>query len=612
MKKRQLSTLIENAVLPDRAVANMFTGSTSGVYVDLVAKRVVGYVVGTEAAFMLKFDFPGGPESEAEVLNIRDYDDFTAVGAEKKKQSISAIEGMAPEVLDFILPDYDMLATVTPPFGQEELSTADIASVIRYSEDEKVRNIHRLMEEKASGLVSLIQKIKTEKEPPRTAKAYTAPKTAASSEMDYQSYALLRAKSIEEQMEKRWRGIKYDKENPLQVTLAENFYGGKNQLLLGETGIGKTYNPENIAKRNGIACEMIQFETKTDAAVLQGVNVLKQGIFDREPTMHFRYGSLSRAFIEARERAKEFEPTMLILDELLRAEDMSSLIASLSVVEATNEYNLVLFNEVEYVLLDVEGQKGWFAVTDTIDQRSNWFTVSEGGALAGTPHKGVFLTERKNDIAQMHSRGDLPTIRKDQVRRLKDGAVLGYEQRPESIRVPQRALAIIATSNIGENYEVLMGMDNALFRRLAKVPMISPEAEFMVKRTFDLATGFKDEAAKAKTQEIVLKYAANLQRALGRDGIFVNTTARVNFSTIADIVCALDKENPLKLNDDFGGIYKILKAKSLDFVDLEPDMSASDLLENNIVGAIENMVDDIRRSVEMNDTAAAMGVRRGR
>lgn len=458
----------------------------------------------------------------------------------------------------------------------------------RYSKNERVRNIFETIIAKRKELIGIVNgRDKQEQKQDIGA--------------NYRKFAELRAKEISTNMKHRWRSLEFDNENPLQVELVKRFYSGSDTLLIGETGIGKTWNPLNIAKVNGISTKMIQFVQNTDSVDLHGVDVIRQGLFDKEPSMYFRYGQMSMAFIEARDQAKLGEPTMLILDELLRARDQSSLISSLSVSELTDEYVLTLPNVVDYVMLKNHDTNAvsWFAVTEQVDERMTWISIKDG-AIAGAKPKEIFFTTDLALASEMHSRGDLPTIRKDYLKNIQN-SILATGQKNEEIRVPQRAISIIATSNVGEHYDVGMSMDNALFRRLRKLPVQSPPIPFMVNRCLQNVE-FKNDEIKKRSEKIITKFLKTLSERLGKE---IDSTARVNFGTVNDIIESIDLDDPFK-NTGFGNIFDALKSKAYDFVDLDSDSTAEDLIASNVITQIHEMVEVIQMSLDNKESLVNM------
>jgi hypothetical protein len=593
MKVDDLYGMLEKSKKPEGK--DIFADSKVYTYIDLDKENTYVVALIANESIIVKATLlitKKSEDSEIEIINMENFDEFSMNAIKNKKNIIQSLDGVSREAVDYITADYDQLQKIVPPFIPTQKTRAEIISWMRHTSNSAAMNVLKLIKNKKDGLKDVLIKA-TAQTPDGIKREKTQLPQKQVNKIDYPRYVQKRASNIWEKMEKQWREIKYDNENPLQETIAENFYSGKNQLLLGETGIGKTYNPVRMAVQNNIHVSMIQFDQKTDAITLQGVDVIKQGIFDSEASMHYRYGTLARAFLDARERAKEFQPTLLILDELLRTEDMSPLISSLSEVEDTKEYNLILSNIVEFVKLQTSQGEGWFAIADTIDNRNNWYTT-ENKKIEGQAPEGVFITDNESLIAEMNSRGDLPVIRKGKLKELGEEAILGYTQKPEEIRVPKRAMAIIATSNVGERYEVMMGMDNALFRRLAKVPMVSPSAEYMVKQVLSNTVGFSSDSDKKMVGEVITSFLTKMQRVLGKDSIFADSSVRVNFSTVDDIISGLDKSDPFKAdNAGFGGLFRVLKSKAMDFVDLDPDMSAADLLGSNIKEGVETIVNDI-------------------
>ncbi|MDD4969892.1 MAG: AAA family ATPase [Paludibacter sp.] len=505
------------------------------------------------------------------------FDNFSSWGDFSK----SSIEAQKAKFNTYGLKDYTEKAfafNAIDPIVGKEIDFGNLISFvadIRFSNNDHVRALFESILSKRKELVNLLS--------PKS------PESKNDAGNNYRKYAELRSNEIATTMKQKWRSLDFDQDNPLQVEIAKRLFACADILLVGETGIGKTWNPSNIAKRNGIPMKMIQFTQNTDSVDLHGVDVIRQGLFDKEPSMCFRYGQLSMAFMESRDLAKEGTPSMVILDELLRARDQSSLISSLSVSESTNEYVLSLPNVVDYVMLknNTNGATGWFAVTDVVDDRMTWIKMS-GDGIGGEMPKHFFVTKNLTLAAEMHSRGDLPTIRKDHLKNIPN-AILATGQKNEEIRVPQRAVAIIATSNVGEHYDVGMTKDNALFRRLRKTPVLSPPIPFMIERSLSKVE-FSNDDARKKVQKILTKFLTSLDKRAGKE---IATTARVNFGTVDDIIEAIDLDDPFKTTG-FGNVYDAMKSKAYDFVDLDSDSTAEGMMVNPALLQIDEIVEVVR------------------
>lgn len=529
------------------------------------------------------------------IFNLRNgtiqFDHFDNWGDFSKK----SIEEMKNKFAQLSLGDYaDAAFASLPPVPNITKERADFSQLIqwiasiRYSSNDRIRNVFETIVAKRKDLVGVVN---------------NREKSDSKADLgaNYKKFAELRAKDISKEMKQRWRSIQFDNENPIQIELAKRMFSGSDSLLVGETGIGKTWNPLNIANRNSISMKMIQFVQNTDSVDLHGVDVIRQGLFDKEPSMYFRYGQMSMAFMEAREKAKLGEPTMLILDELLRARDQSSLISSLSVSELTDEYVLTLPNVVDYVMLKNHDSNAisWFAVTEQVDDRMTWISIKDGG-IAGQKPKELFLTTDLALASEMHSRADLPTIRKDYLKNIQN-SILATGQKNEEIRVPQRALSIIATSNVGDHYDVAMSMDNALFRRLRKMPVQSPPVPYMVNKCIE-KVDFENDNVKKRVEKIISKFLSTLQDRIGKE---ISTTARVNFGTVDNIIESIDIEDPFKTSG-FGNIFDALKSNAYDFVDLDSDSTAEDLISSNVITQIHELVEVIQMSFDNKESLINM------
>jgi hypothetical protein len=545
---------------------------------------IVGFVSDGQSAISITANATNGTFSVKKVIS---YADFSKKRIDDAVQSFSA-KGLSDAFLDRFTKDASEALGIEPTAAAEksdlsDLETYNLFADLKAGHSDIVKKIIDMQKEYKNILAGEFSK-KPDK--PTVADTSVGKQQPPSLDRgDYKDYAKLRSQSIKKAMQEKWRGISYDKENPIQAKIAQMCYYGKNILLLGETGIGKTFNPVEIASKNNISCEMIQFTSKTDSVDLHGVDVFRKGLFDKEANMFFRHGLLSKLFLNARDRSLNFEPTMGILDELFRAEDMTPLVSSLSVVEDTDEYMLSLPNMVDFVEIETANAgKAWFAVVDNIQRDQQEYVINDG-RIELLKSNSKFVCTDRHIKAEMFSRGDLMTIQRKEFEKIAHSSIVKTEQENESIRVPQKALMLVGTSNIGSNYSVNMEVDNAILRRLSRLPVESPSADYMVTRKMQPISGFESGEVKEKIQKIISKFLTMIQENAGQK---FKTSSKVNFSTVDDILSGLNIEDPF--SPGFGNIYAVLESKAEDFADLDMDMSAADMINDPVIKQIKEAV----------------------
>lgn len=415
------------------------------------------------------------------------------------------------------------------------------------------------------------------------------------------NYTIQSAAKIKEAikvLDKKWKSLSFDKKNPVQESIARSLYYGNDIVLLGETGIGKTFSPNSIAKNNNIAFHMIQFQLKTDSIDLHGADVLTTSFLSPDATMKYRYGLMAKAFISAREDYKAGKPSILLLDELFRAEDSSPLISSLSTFDDTKEYALTLPNEIEYIKIKT-GNAGdiWLKIDSNIDKERQGYEVV-GGNIFIKEEMIPFICADEQVLEVMASRGDLMTITEEDARRVRSN-IQKTKQAPEVIRIPSRALSIIATSNIGENYDINMGMDNALFRRLKPTPVATPSVALMVDLIMDnyIKDGIITSQADLAIRNITKKFLEGVDKLIVKKQI--DTIHKINFSTVDDIIKGVDGEDPFCAG--FGNIFSVLQDKATHFANIDSGTCADDMIKDRSVTMILASIKELEKMVKKGD-----------
>jgi hypothetical protein len=410
-----------------------------------------------------------------------------------------------------------------------------------------------------------------------------------------------RNKAINNGMKDRFRTLSYDTKNPIETSIAEHAYYGKSPLMLGETGIGKTYSPLNIGKANDIPVEIIQLHVNSDSAELLGTPMIgSASMMDDAPSVYFAYGKMANAFKRAQARAKSGEPSILVLDEILRVNDISPYISNLTRTDL-NEYAVSVPAEAKFAKVEIGNGAYWVRVVNDIDKKLQPYTMREGRLeFIDTVQKEMLCSGEKNLAFEMSFRGDLITMHKDQLRKLPHESIVETATTGEVIYVPESAIMIVATSNIGREYDVGARMDAAFFRRLSPLPCETPPIAYMVKSVLDK---YLDNDWTKKVREQLEKTITTFMETIdsGIASEVLKTTRRINFSTIATVVQALDNKDPYATKG-FGNIYKVMQNLANDFIDIDPSSNVKELKEDAVYGFFAETVKQLSKTESKGNT----------
>lgn len=480
------------------------------------------------------------------------------------------------------------MSNVKLPSDASSFNTDDIEDISKLFGILKSAGIDPVMQLKRSHSIysSLASKIASQ----RAVANIPQVNVSVASVEEYRKTSKDRIMQLNRTLDQRWKSLAFDSQNNVQEAIARAMHYGNNVMLLGETGIGKTFNPEEIGRKNNFPVHMIQFNLKTDSVDLHGVDILKPTFSSSEAIVRYKYGLLSKAFLRARDEALRGSPSIIILDELLRTDDMSPLISSLSTFDETKEYALTLPNEIEMIKIQTKNAGSvWMKIDPSINLARQNYKITAGG-IGIEEDMQPYLTDSLEIAELMASRGELLTITPEKARLILP-SIIETAQISDVIRVPSRAITIVATSNVGENYDVAMQMDNALFRRMKAVPVVTPAPEFMLKKTMEkyIASGDIPSTYDKKIEKIILRFVEGIEALITKAKI--NTPHRINFSTVEDIVRSIDWYNPEKTG--FGGISDVLRDKASHFATIESGIGAEDILKDKTVAMISDAANKI-------------------
>jgi hypothetical protein len=461
---------------------------------------------------------------------------------------------------------------------------------------EKMKRIEREIDGMIEEMVQVVVESR-KKTAPGTPSKKSAGETkdpAAAPTMNDEEYLALldrRAKEKNAALDSFWRKIRFSRENELEERIAKSMVRGRSQILMGDSGIGKTYTPSIIAKKNGIPVRKIELEANTEGAELIGKPFLRPNLFTGVQEMYFDEGFLVKSFREAEALSRENKGMVLILDELFRMNDMTPLISNLSVNDR-GEYALTYDKTVYFAKVDTSRGPLWFELTDEIDAQRQRY-VLDGGKVLIEGDPGIMGYGGDREMAKERAfRGDLLSMHKQDFQELfkkNKKAVLETMDSKAKIYVPERAVALIATSNIGEDYEVNMARDNALLSRMGPIPVKAPSVSFMVRQSLKevLDTKQWSKEDQAGVTQVLTSFFETIDKKIRQDRK-AEFGQKVNFRMVRNTIEAISPTDPMK--DPDHSVFNVLRDLAVEFVPLDSSLDAESMMESRIIYDVENAV----------------------
>jgi len=380
---------------------------------------------------------------------------------------------------------------------------------------------------------------------------------------------------------KFWSNITPEEGNPMQEELSRFFARGKWIMLTGDSGIGKSYNPQDLAERNNIPFVDIKLHKETEQHHLAGTKELSVDIDHEEMDTSFMTGPFIRALINAAEGAKKGKGLLLLLDELLRVRDNSLFISGFSEVGA-GEYGFEYGEGVDFrkIITPLEGPV-WFKVSDFTEKDTKPYEITKKGNIYfhDTENAGALLfSGEANECAERCWRGKIPSISREEYRVLIRGnhiPIVNKFAANQKVYVPSKALYVVGTTNVGSGYTVNMQADIALGRRFFPLAAQRPPVAFMIKSVIKAEMHMRGDAIlEFWTPEIVSKISTLLETFFtSMDTKIAGTSADdeigqiVNFSMVKGVVSGLSDKDPL--NDKYFGIVSELTIAAKSFAALD-------------------------------------------
>lgn len=455
---------------------------------------------------------------------------------------------------------------------------------------------------------NIAKKIRSKKNTVSNSSARQVADKNSVSEENYREFCRKRTLEKNKEMDSFWRNLEYDHKNPIQEELAERFGEGQGAMLMGDTGIGKTFNPEFIAKHNNLSFMTVKLHRASDSVELLGKPSFRANAITGEQEMYYDSGFLTNAFRQATKNAFDNGGGyILVLDELYRAEDMTPFISNLS-VNSDNEYVLSIDESNTFAKIETSEGDLWFCISDDISRDKQTYDLKDGQLiLNGNTNPLYKFNGSPSQAAERHFRNDLLTIHREDFKellRINRKAIIETHSEKTRIYTPSRALAIVGTTNIGDNYEVNMGADNALLSRLNPIPVLAPPVSYMVEKTIESVAESKNwKKTEEKMLKSVITNFANALTKVFKNNESIENPQNMNFRIFNDIIRGIDPDKPF--GDGKWNVENVLKRSAVKFLSIDSTLTADEIKKDPIIEAV---VSGAENAVSLSSNPAFKGV----
>jgi len=398
------------------------------------------------------------------------------------------------------------------------------------------------------------------------------------SEKEYDEYLEQKVKEINKDAKKDITKIRYDKNNKTEREIAKSIKAGKYPLLIGQSGISKTYSAEKIARENEIPLIVLRGTRDTDATHIVGMPIIsKLSPFETSQTVKYKDGFLTKAIKKAQQGK-----VMFLIDEIGKIDDTTALISGIS-ENSIGEIGITVNEAREFLLLKSKihykgkNAEGYFWVEVSNDKEANYEITENGVEFVLEEDEDLFKIvpdQNKNelgDIEKRAARGDLLKIYQGDVIEHKEilkALTKGIHEADKEFYAPIRNLIFVATGN---NHEDSDSFDQALISRFdpkyIERPPIKTMIGLVIKKRLDNEQIEWDQEAVNKVTEIVADFIHNIEsRFVDNADNFLNR--RADFRTINSIIDSIDPYDPFDKESD-GFILEALQDNIEKFIDAE-------------------------------------------
>ena len=209
--------------------------------------------------------------------------------------------------------------------------------------------------------------------------------------------------------------------------------------------------------------------------------------------------------------------------------------------------------------------------------------------------------------AERYFRGDLTSIHRTDFSKIaQENRMEIAETHNEKTRIytPKRAVSIVGTTNIGENYEVNMGNDNALLSRLNPILTTAPKISYMVKKTVEKVAQTKNwtPAEQKQLEKVVTNFATALAKVF-KNNKSIENPQKMNFRILGDILSGIAPDRPFA--DGKWNVESVLKRSAVKFLSIDTNMTAEEIKKDPIIQAV---VRGAENAIELSGNPAFKGV----
>lgn len=495
----------------------------------------------------------------------------------------------------------------------DSIGTDKVLDMINAAKAESKKDILRALIQSSANIVNMIssQKKEVEKNNVKLEEGNQLNKNSIGqiSEEDYPEYCKKKIFDINKKMDEMWRNLQYDEENEIQEEIISRFGEGQSIILMGDSGIGKSYNPEEISKKNNLHYSNIKFHSGTDSVELIGKTSFRSNPFTGQQEMYYDYGHLAEAFKSASARAyKDGSGSVIILDEVLVANDITSLISNLSINEF-GEYEIPVDESSTFAKIQTDKGEFWFYVNSDIDRLRQPYSLDSRNnvSLEYNDVQRIFLFDgSETQAATRHFRGELLSIHAEDFRKILNEnrkIILNTYSEKTKIFTPARAVSIVGTGNIGEKYEANLNI--AVFSRMNPVYVNAPDIKYMVRKTIQSISNMKQWSANdiKKIEKIISNFSLALHKIF-QNSNGMDISHNINFRILSNIIGAISPNDPF--GDNKWSVKNVLERSSTKFSEVDPSVCAAEAKENPIVEIVRN---GAQQAVELSNNPAFKGVK---
>lgn len=423
---------------------------------------------------------------------------------------------------------------------------------------------------------------------------------------EYQQFLAQRVAEANKEARRFFNNIQYNKENKAEKEIAKSIKAGKYPLLIGQSGISKTYATEKIARENNIPLVVLRGTRDTEASHIVGMPIIsKISPFDPSQTVKYKDGYLTKAVKMAQKGQ-----VMFLIDEIGKINDTTALISGIS-KNSLGEIGITVNENRDFILAKAsikfgkESTEGYFWMEVADNKEMEYEIDFENGAVLfeiENPQDAYKLVPdtggtELTDVEERAARGDILKVYQGDVTKHKEffeSITKKIHSADKEFYAPYRNLIFVGTGN---NHEDSDSFDMALLSRFdpkyIERPPLSLMTKLVIEKRIENGEIFWEDSQKEKVISIIEEFISNVEdRFVDNNDEFINR--RADFRTIEAIVDSIDIENPFDKESD-GYILDALQDNIGKFIDAESVMAIK--IEDIKRSSQIQMVKDLARTI---------------